>query len=239
MKERHIQVVRNEVNPVIPPRPDFDALALKAKATMVKPLWKQPWFYGGGGLAVIGVVAGLVWMNTQKINPKNNKKHEVKTTQIMPAKTVQPTADTTPIHSKKAEEQLKTVAVEKVPVMTQIQVPENNNAASKSLPPAPRMKSPKGFTFTVEEPNIPELAIYENVVFEVLPGQNFDPKAIPDYWDYIAITKTSTYGVYVLTLMDTHQTLKYKAIPVFLNVDDYNKALAAYQKETRKIGAPK
>lgn len=93
--------------------------------------------------------------------------------------------------------------------------------------PVPRLRDPRAFTFTVEEPNVPELAIYKNIVFEVLPGQNFNPRTLPDVWDDVKVAPIGN-GIYMLTLIDNAKTLKFKSVPVFLTPEDREKGKAAY-----------
>lgn len=95
----------------------------------------------------------------------------------------------------------------------------------------PKRKDPSNPTFSIEENFIPELQVYTNVDFEVLPGQGYDAAKLPEVWDYITVKSTRTYGLYVVTLINAGRKYSYKARPVFASEADYNQALKAFREK--------
>jgi hypothetical protein len=109
-------------------------------------------------------------------------------------------------------------------------VSEKSITTVKSLL-APKRKSPEAPTFSIDVNHIPELQVYTNVEFEVLPGQGYDPDKLSNDMDYIKVTSTSTDGVYLIELFDRNKKYAYRARPVFENEKDYQKALAEFRKK--------
>lgn len=148
-------------------------------------------------------------------------------------KYIKPVTMPTPVEDS---DSMKTATLENKAARKVPSAPQSVSNITIELPkkrptPEPKRKSAKGYTFTVPEPDVPELAIYSNLVFEVLPGQNFNPNSLPDYWDEISVKPTAVFGQYLLTLKDSKQTLKYKAIPVFETEKDYQQALKDFKKQ--------
>lgn len=95
----------------------------------------------------------------------------------------------------------------------------------------PKRKDNGNPTFSIDANYIPELQVYTNVDFEVLPGQGYDANKLPDEWDYIKVEKTNTYGIYLVSLFNGNSKYSYRARPVFDNEQDYQTALKAFKKK--------
>ncbi|MCC7298380.1 MAG: hypothetical protein IT244_08615 [Bacteroidia bacterium] len=163
--------------------------------------------------------AGFNWYKLDEKTGKWSYIQPVKTPKIAPK-------------NDSATAQPKIPSNSELPAMEMIAVQKNNvQSVGVQQPIKPKMKSAKGYTITVDVPQLPELAVYQNVEFEVLPGQGYDPDAISDLWDYITVKPTSKHGEYVVSLFDKNQSLKYRAIPVFTNESDYNQALKVFKEK--------
>lgn len=102
-------------------------------------------------------------------------------------------------------------------------------AVPKMMPP--KRKDNSNPTFSIDANYIPELQVYTNVDFEVLPGQGYDANKLPDEWDYIKVEKTGTYGVYLVSLFNRNSRYSYRARPVFDNEQDYQTALKEFREK--------
>lgn len=116
----------------------------------------------------------------------------------------------------------------------------NLNSVSKlidsfKMPTKPRLKNPEAYTFKVDVPYLPELAIYQNVEFEVLPNQGFDSKKLPEFWDMIYLKAIDNSNIYLLTLVEGKTKRNFKVLPVFENEEELNKALAIFKSQTEAI----
>jgi hypothetical protein len=94
----------------------------------------------------------------------------------------------------------------------------------------PRLKDPKAHAFHVDAAYVPELAPYKDIVFEVLPGQKYDPSSLPDEFDQIKVKTTPRLGIYLISLYDNGTVYQYYAAPVFENEADYQRAMETYKK---------
>lgn len=98
-------------------------------------------------------------------------------------------------------------------------------------PKAPQTPNPNGyiFDFEVNKKRFPELAAYENVLWQVIEGQPFDENYYNINWEDVQIRKASD-DVYSVTLVDGTQRVNLNVTPV-LDGKDYRKAQEAFDKK--------
>jgi hypothetical protein len=98
---------------------------------------------------------------------------------------------------------------------------------------APRMHTPGTYTFHVDGGRVPYLAPYKNTIFEVLPGQDYNPDNMPEEFDFIKVKATNKPGIYHVTFVDNGVMFRCYAAPVLTNEKDYNDALEVYRNSFR------
>ncbi|MES2616968.1 MAG: hypothetical protein V4613_03765, partial [Bacteroidota bacterium] len=132
-------------------------------------------------------------------------------------------------------------------VMPEIgKAPKQQNTTSKSYATVdeikqisqPQVVAPKvhneanrSFRLDVDQSRFPELGIYSNVLFEILPGQNFT--STNEEWDWIELKQGSKANEYKVVLYDKGQKHNVSVAPVFSAGEDYESALKkfkAYEK---------
>ncbi len=98
-------------------------------------------------------------------------------------------------------------------------------------PKAPQKPNPDGyiFNFEVNKKRFPELAAYENVLWQVIEGQPFNENYYNINWEDVEIRKGSD-EVYSVTLVDRTQRVNLNVTPV-LEGKDYRKAQAAFDQK--------
>ena len=113
------------------------------------------------------------------------------------------------------------------------------------LSPAPKLQDESNpcFRLEVDKNTFPELAVYNNVLFEVKPGQGFN--STNEEWDWIDLKQGNRPNEYKVFLHDRGKTITAIVSPVFKEGDDYKEALRTFKKyekealgkieETKKI----
>ncbi len=99
---------------------------------------------------------------------------------------------------------------------------------TKNIVPALHNESNRSFRLDVDKNTFPELAIYNNVLFEIKPGQNFNSNN--EEWDWIDLKPGKEANEYKVFLHDKGKTLSAFVTPVFSEGADYNEALKTFKK---------
>ena len=112
-------------------------------------------------------------------------------------------------------------------------------------PKAPQKPNPNGYVFDFEadKTRFPELAAYENILWQVIEGQPFDENYYNINWQDVQIIKGTTDNVYSIELVRGTQRVVLDVMPV-LSGKDYRKAqaefdqkMAVYTQEYAKVQA--
>jgi hypothetical protein len=134
-------------------------------------------------------------------------------------------ADTALPANRKTEGTQPAEDIEEITVVSQ-------NAIIKEKPLLPpKRKNPSAPTFSIDVNHIPELQVYTNVEFEVMPGQGYDAANLSEVMDYIRVKPTPEDGIYMVEFYDRGRKYNYKARPVFDNEKDYQQALREFRKK--------
>ncbi len=98
-------------------------------------------------------------------------------------------------------------------------------------PKAPKKPNPNGyiFDFDVNKERFPELAAYENVLWQVIEGQPFDENYYNINWEDVQIRKAND-DVYSVALVKGEQRVNLNVTPV-LSGKDYRKAQAEFDQK--------
>ncbi len=106
------------------------------------------------------------------------------------------------------------------------------------LPPKPLKANASGIQIAVavpEEAMTPELRIFENTMFELLPEDTtYKDEDMQRAWDWAEVEATSRKGVYKLIFTARQVSKSYLVKPVYEG-QDYEEALKTYQAEERRI----
>ncbi|MGZ4056260.1 MAG: hypothetical protein ACXVPU_02270 [Bacteroidia bacterium] len=116
---------------------------------------------------------------------------------------------------------------------------ENKEIANKSLPEQdnmikPAMSDPQKYCFKIayEPKDFPELAAYENVLFEVTDN-NFKPAYYKINWKKISLYNSDVEGSYIVKLKKADTSISVTAKPVF-DKADYSNALAKFEEKHKE-----
>jgi len=101
---------------------------------------------------------------------------------------------------------------------------------------SPQKADQEKFNFTIkyDEKNFPELATYENVLFEVTDNKKFDKTFYKINWDAISLRSTDTKGIFTAKLDKADTSIYVDVKPVF-NEKNYDAALKTFEKTQEKI----
>jgi hypothetical protein len=101
----------------------------------------------------------------------------------------------------------------------------------KSNTVRPVMANPKKYSFTIrrDKNEFPELAAYDNVIFEVL-DETFNPKFHKIQWKKISLHNSDVQGNYIVKLQKADTTISVNVKPVF-ELDDYEAAMQKFQEQ--------
>jgi hypothetical protein len=75
------------------------------------------------------------------------------------------------------------------------------------------------FDIAVDQREFPEIAVYQGMLFEVLPGENISPKDAEKQWNDIELKQTDTKNQYLVTLRRPKEERLFKVQPVFKGED--------------------
>ncbi|MDI1233601.1 MAG: hypothetical protein PSX81_04915 [bacterium] len=95
---------------------------------------------------------------------------------------------------------------------------------------APKLQdeSNPSFRLEVDKNTFPELAVYNNILFEVRPGQGFN--STNEEWDWIDLKQGNRPNEYKVFLHDGGKTITALVSPVFKEGEDYKAALSTFKK---------
>lgn len=131
--------------------------------------------------------------------------------------------------------------LQKLAVTDQKPVKVVQQSAATQQPPVdiaeplqPVLADPKKYSFKInyDARMFPELAAYENMLFEVTDA-DFKPSYFKIHWDNISLDNGSTAGAYIVNLKKKDTTIHLNAIPVF-DKENYAKALMAFQEKRKQ-----
>lgn len=98
----------------------------------------------------------------------------------------------------------------------------------------PVLSNPKNYSFRIayDKTDFPELAAYENVLFEVADA-GFKPAYYKINWNKISLDAGSTPGLYTIRLKKADTTISVMAKPVF-DKENYSEALEKFEASHRE-----
>lgn len=105
---------------------------------------------------------------------------------------------------------------------------DKDNHSSVINAPKLQNESNPSFRLEVDKNVFPELAVYNNVLFEIKPGQGFN--STNEEWDWIELKQGSRPNEYKVFLHDGGKTISALVSPVFKEGEDYNQALKTFKK---------
>lgn len=113
--------------------------------------------------------------------------------------------------------------------------PGNIIADEKTIRPA--VSDPQKYCFKIgyDKNEFPELAAYDNVLFEVRDN-TFKPAYYKINWKKISLENSDTEGLYNVKLKKADTTITVKAVPVF-DADNYAAALAKFDAQQKQISS--
>ncbi len=99
----------------------------------------------------------------------------------------------------------------------------------------PTIADPKKFCFSIgyNKKDFPELAAYDNVLFEVT-DHKFKPAFYKINWDKISLNNSDTKGVFIVKLKKADSTISVNAKPVF-DKENYDNALAKFESKHKQV----
>ncbi len=108
-------------------------------------------------------------------------------------------------------------------------------ALERSVPKPEAPKPPKNadpnayvFDFDVENDKFPELSVYQNILWEVIPGQEFNEVWYDIEWEDVKIDKTNRADEYAVTLSAGNRVVNLNVSPI-LSGTDLKAAQEAFQ----------
>lgn len=103
-----------------------------------------------------------------------------------------------------------------------------------SIPPAPVMETPKSISIKLDvlESEFPEIAIYDNIKFQITDSKDFNVSESEMEWDVVQVKKSAT-GDYVLHFESGKTIKEYNCIPVF-EKKDYGSAMKMFEEKYKK-----
>ncbi|MFP5470464.1 MAG: hypothetical protein ACLGGV_02625 [Bacteroidia bacterium] len=114
----------------------------------------------------------------------------------------------------------------------------------KTEPIKPKQVDETKFHFDIEvdENQFPEIAVYQSMLFEVLPGEKISPNDADKQWNNIELKKAETQNQFIIHLTSPKEERLFKAQPVFKGEDlvkankVFEQKFAEYSKklDTRK-----
>ncbi len=112
-------------------------------------------------------------------------------------------------------------------------VVENNPVADNTVKPA--LADPQKYCFKIgyDKTDFPELAAYDNVLFEV-HDNTFKPIYYKINWSKISLQSGTTKGTYLVKLKKADTTITLNAAPVF-DQTNYTAALAKFDEKQKQI----
>lgn len=111
---------------------------------------------------------------------------------------------------------------------------EFSSTESQLLTPQKANTQKYNFNIEYDAKQFPELAAYENILFEVLDNNSFSKKFYKINWDNIALHSTNTKGVFNLKLEKADTAIYVDVKPVF-DEKNYDAALKTFERQQKEI----
>lgn len=120
------------------------------------------------------------------------------------------------------------------PLQTKRPIKETKSVAKNIIKPV--LSDPQKYSFKIgyDKKDFPELAAYENVLFEVIDN-DFKSAYYKINWNKISLYSSDEYGQYILKLKKADTTITFKAKPVF-DKADYSCALVKFEERHTQSG---
>jgi hypothetical protein len=118
-----------------------------------------------------------------------------------------------------------------------IKTVQTSTDEQKPILPKQENKDNYRVSIDVDPKEMPELASFKNLKFEVLPNSGFDPRKANLVWEYAAVKKEKEK--YILTFYKGGTTYSVEGVPVYSGKNDekkrYNFGISAYTKRMDSI----
>jgi len=98
---------------------------------------------------------------------------------------------------------------------------------AKLVKPSRLDKNKQSFGIIIEPGSISELDAYNNLQFEIIDNENYNPKDSRIEWENVTVEKTKKTGEYIVIFTKGSRKVSYLTKPVFEGID-YDSAIAKY-----------